>query len=454
MKISKIIPLLFLLFNLLNAADISSSISSKRAAYDGEALVLSDNVKLNHALGILQANNARLEKEEKDLLFSKIHLDDDVCITLTNHGKIFCSMADFDLDALSGEIFSNIFFSNNEKLSPLSISSERAQVKLGKDDGKLILEELAAVGNVSVGYGEGFTLTTSLAKYIQTDRESFLFAPFPSTLSHFNDEMTATQIAFYPRSSQLTLEEPEGKLSVSFLPKNNPMHFSCQNLIWDEVNHSLVLEKDVILTQEGFGTLTCDEKVQIKHENVKGKWTLKSVKTTGKTKWEHLFDDGIAQQLICYGPVHLNQNKSILTLESPNKIEQIEYFHDNLKLNADSLKMKYLQVAKKIHPRSILLKGNVYLSNKDDFDNVRCAIADEFSYRPDSQTIILRAKERQKVLFYDEEQDLSISAAEVHITKGAKADRIRGVGNVRLTFSSTENALLKKLFPFYRSDGG
>ncbi len=66
--------------------------------------------------------------------------------------------------------------------------------------------------------------------------------------------------------------------------------------------------------------------------------------------------------------------------------------------------------------------------------------------------MVLSSKTGSNVLFWDKEQQLSISAREVHIARVDKKETIKGVGNVRFSFSSTESDLLKKLFPFYKGE--
>lgn len=102
--------------------------------------------------------------------------------------------------------------------------------------------------------------------------------------------------------------------------------------------------------------------------------------------------------------------------------------------------------------KSLLLTGDVQLFRSLD-DSSCCAIADNLSYFPETSTAILSAEKGKSVLFWDADQDLSISADEVHIIHENHQNTIKGVGVVRFAFSSHENALLKKLFPFYQPAG-
>jgi hypothetical protein len=58
----------------------------------------------------------------------------------------------------------------------------------------------------------------------------------------------------------------------------------------------------------------------------------------------------------------------------------------------------------------------------------------------------------QKVLFWDEQQAVRMSAQEVHLTQNPTSQQavIQGVGNVKFTLSTEENDALKKFFPQYK----
>ena len=73
-------------------------------------------------------------------------------------------------------------------------------------------------------------------------------------------------------------------------------------------------------------------------------------------------------------------------------------------------------------------------------------MADRLTYCPETQTIILSALPKKRVLFQDEEQNLTMSAQEIHLVQDPGTGKIqaKGIGNVQFTLSSEENNLLKK----------
>ena len=80
----------------------SGSLSSTNASYDGNALLLTGHVVLDHGLGKMTAEEASLQKQEtgKEFPFSLIHLHKEVVLSLRNQEQIFCEIADLDFTTL------------------------------------------------------------------------------------------------------------------------------------------------------------------------------------------------------------------------------------------------------------------------------------------------------------------------------------------------------------------
>src|ERR1700722_12401504 len=84
----------------------SGTLSSSDASYDGNSLVLTGHVVLDHGLGKMTAEEASLERQEagKDFPFSLIHLRKDVLLALKSSAEISCGSALLDFAALKGEL--------------------------------------------------------------------------------------------------------------------------------------------------------------------------------------------------------------------------------------------------------------------------------------------------------------------------------------------------------------
>ncbi|MDN3505948.1 MAG: hypothetical protein P0S96_01815 [Simkaniaceae bacterium] len=445
--------LLSLLFPLLLSAEITtSSISSKKASYDGNALMLKGEVELEHALGHLQSGAARLIRESEGAPFTSIYLRDDVRIALKNRGEIHCAKADFDFNDLKGKLLparGQMIEFLNLQTEPLSLLSKEAEIEFVRENNSLRVAKIKACKSVEVHYSEDFVLTADGATFSNT-KTPYVWASPNCVLNHFDDQIQAERIEILPASSKMILSSPSGALSSPTFSEDELMEFSCNKLVWERALQMLTMKGNVKLHDAGIGDLYCEDEVEIRQKEVGDKWALSQISAKGKTSLQYKLDADFEHTLVCYGQMELNQDRLALTLESPIG-QPLEYFHDGMKLTADHAELDYTQGKDSIHPEKLLLQGNIQLSTTED--SSRCAIADQFAYFPDEKKIILSTKQENPVLFWDAEQKLSISAREIHITRGEKGENIKGVGNVRFAFSSTENALLKKLFPFYQING-
>ena len=85
----------------------TGSVSSTNATYDGNALILTGHVVLDHGLGKMTAEEASLQKQEigKDFPFSVIELRKDVHLALKSSAELLCETADLNFDSLTGILY-------------------------------------------------------------------------------------------------------------------------------------------------------------------------------------------------------------------------------------------------------------------------------------------------------------------------------------------------------------
>lgn len=444
--------LLLLLPALLSADPSSSSISSKKATYDGNALILNGDVQVEHTLGKMASGTARLEKEDKEGPFSAISLRDNVLITLKNLGKVSCANADFNFVTMTGKLLPEvgklIKFVN---LGPdhFSITSKEANMELAKESDSIKVVKINAEGAVQVQYGSDFFLDAEQATYTN-EEVPYLSASQNCKLSHFADLIESEKVELFPSTSTAVLSAPKGVLHPSSFSKSQGMHFSCSQMVWENESQTLTLLGDISVSDDGIGELHCEDEIELRQKQEGEKWILSSMVAKGKTELTYELSADFKHLLICYGLLRLDQEQLTVTLESPQN-RPIEYFHDKMKLCSDNAQLSYGNNNERISAEKLHLSGNVQL--KIEEDGSRCATADQFTYLPQEEKMILTSKDGKNVLFWDKEQDLSISAREVHIARADQKETIKGVGNVRFAFSTAENDLLKKLFPFYQPEG-
>lgn len=402
------LPLMFL--PLLASAEITtSSISSKHATYDGNALILRGEVQLHHALGKMDAQVARLEREKAEEPFSSIRLSRDVHIHLAEQGEISCDQADFDFHAMTGTLLPKAkkqvqFFDQTKQVT---LSSQIASIQFARDFDQL--------------------------KVVKVEANP------PCTVTHFDDVIEAEKILLYPDTETVVFESPTGQLKPTIFSETQAVNFSSDKLVWEQKPHTLTLTGHISIKEATMGEVEADQEVELCQKFQEGKWTLSNIYSKGKTKVT--YGDHV---LIADGGVHLDGDRLTLTIDRSEE-SPVEYRKEDTTLYADLGRLEYFQEQETIFPKKLMLLGGVRLTKQGD---LRCAIADQVVYDSESEEMILSAKNGDRVLFWDQKESLSISAVEVHIGKTEQGEMVKGVGNVRFAFSSTESALLKKLFPF------
>jgi len=435
-------------FLLLAESSIpTSSLSSESASYDGNALVLHGNVQLTHTLGEMQANFARLVRKEKNDTLSSIHLKKDVIIELKNRGKIVCDRADFDFEKLEGKLLPKPGQSIEltEFPSNLSLSANGATLTLLENHDSFTIKELIATDQVHIHYGPDFALEMMSASY-REDPIAHIQINTPCTLTHYKDIMNAENAKLFCETPKAIFKSVEGNFPSLAFSKGDDLLMRCDTLIWEQQPKTFSLIGNICIEEEGVLSIFCEERATF-HQKEEEVFHLQ---TKGKTRVNYILDKLHTHRLACEDGMEIDQNLKTLTMQGSEKAP-IVYFYDAMQLTADFAKLYYFEKKPQFSPKKLHLKRNIRLFT--DESTRRCAIAEEFLYFPQEKKAILKAGE-ENVLFWDESQELSISAKEVHITQTEKGETIKGVGNVRFAFSSIENELLKRLFPFYTSKRG
>ncbi|HSX12364.1 MAG TPA: hypothetical protein VLF61_02625, partial [Rhabdochlamydiaceae bacterium] len=210
-----------------------SSISSTHASYNGNKLFLEGDVKLDHEFGQMAASEAYLEKDEKlKDLFSLIHLQKNVLLNFKNHGQMLCDIADLNFQTMKGKFFPKpgeriIYTELLEKMKGgealLKLNSELAELKLSKNEKDYQIDEIEALKNVLVEYGQDFALKAARALFQQKEKWAMLLAYSADdtfcTLSHLGDTLHAKFIEFDLKQLKLILHSTHGVLESVLFPQ-------------------------------------------------------------------------------------------------------------------------------------------------------------------------------------------------------------------------------------------
>lgn len=481
----------------LQAADAqpaqeAAAVSSSNASYDGNALVLTGHVLLDHGMGKMSADEAKLERQEagKEFPFSLIQLMNHVQLNMKNGAEIQCDGANLDFTKLKGFLSaqngSKVVYSDALKRGAFRLSSNNVELKIAKKEesdkkSNFDIETILAKEEVNIEFEKAFVLEAHQALYRKTPMKEGSSEEFqgvvtaypkdantPCKLTHGEDVILAESVDLDLVNSKLSLLHPKGALGAHLLPgtqkgsiQKEGVKFNCDHLLWDHLNSTLTLKGHVNIFESLFGKLSSDGELEIVQLQTKQSKQLKSIRTTGAT--EILFKDEheVSHHLKGQGPFMFERQKLRATLESPRRKpgkdgkgggvpldKQIHYQTEGLSLFANQAVMEYAAAQGSLRPTVLTLTGNIRLFSSDDKKS-RNALADRLTLSNTTRTVILSAGPGRKVLFADASQGLKIAAQEVHITRDSKTgeEKVQGVGNVQFAFSAEENNLMKKLFP-------
>jgi hypothetical protein len=470
----------------------SGSLSSSDASYDGNSLVLTGHVVLDHGLGKMTAEEASLQRQEagKDFPFSLIQLRKDVLLALKNSAQISCDSADLDFTALKGILHppenGKVVYTDQIKkkrggeISPLKLTGQFVQLNFLKQpqDSKKTeyeIENILAKEDVVIDYANDFQLYAHQALYrkelsgdYKTSKKEFqgIITAYPKDelsqcrLSHQGDEIYADMVDLDLINSRISLLHPKGVLAAAVLPhlQKGEMRFQSDHLYWDQIKNTLTLKGRIVIDEDSLGTLNAEDELQIAQTAVKGKHLLKSIHAQGPSTLIYKDTNNVSHKLISSGFIDFNRDKLRATIDSPEKEgvvsqdEQLYYEEEEFAVFADAASLEYSISNDILQPSSLTLNGNVRLFSHDPQKPVRCGLADRLTYSLTTKTLILSAYPGKKVLFWDESQGMHLSAPEVHITYDleTKQQHVKGIGAVQFAFTPDEQSKIQQLFPLLK----
>ncbi len=483
---NQLLAFLFSVSALHAAPDVDSgAVSSTNAVYDGNALVLTGHVMLDHGLGKMAADEAKLQRQEagRDFPFSFIQLINNVQLSLKNGAQIHCDGADLDFTSLKGLLSAQgdgkVIYSDNLKKGLFRLLGNSVELKIskhaqGEKKSDFEIETILAKDDVNIEFAKGFTLQAHQALYRKAPVKENASEEFhgsvtaspkdadtPCRLTHGEDLIDAESVDLDLIHSKLALLHPKGMLTSRVMPgmQKGELKFTCDHLLWDHPKNTLTLKGHVHVLESAIGKLMSDGELEIVHVQQKQGKLLKSIGTIGTTSMHFKDENGTSHYVKTHGPFLFDRKPLRATFESPKKKggivsldKQINYETEGLSLFANQALIEYSAAQGHLRPTVLSLTGNIRLLSVDE-KKPRYALADRLSVSTTTRTLILAANSGKKVLFVDDAQSLRIAAQEIHITRDSKTgeEKVQGVGNVQFSLTDDEQGLLKKVFPNYKT---
>jgi len=448
------------------------TVSALHATYEDGTLVLEGEVQVEHGIGTLLSEKAFLYKDRSnvELPFSSVTLRENVRISSKSSGMLRCDNAELNLVTLTGKLTSEetkrVGYSDTIHSVPVEVTGKTIDLSF-ETRGNVsypdyICNNITINEDVEVSYGEDFKVKSHKLNYIPNSEGSdflggILLASPASPGSHCKlvyggEEIETSFIEIDPGKHELRLKNPKGSLPSGLFSKSSEgrLFLRSQDLVWDHRKKVLILQKNVELTESAFGTLNAADSVTVEQSKSGSPGRIRSIKVPGASTLRY---EG--SLLDCYGSLHLDGVKGRIVATSP-KISgktdpslQVSYESEDLKLRADEAVLEYALPLPKLS--SLTFVGNIRIESPGGENPLRFAVADRLSYSPDTKTVILSAIPGKKVLFWDKEEGLVISAKEVHLTQNPLTSKteIKGVGNMKLSLSPEEQSRLKSHFPTF-----
>lgn len=460
--------LILLTVPFLANASLDQQVSSTHASYDGTSLILEGKVQLQHSLGNMSAERAFLQKHEmgEDFPFSLIQLKENVVLSLKNTSELSCDVAELDFVSLKG-LLSSI---DGKKVSykdivqkgstPLLLMGKLIDLQFHKEDpsAEYNISSVVVKQDVQIEYAKDFILQSDEASYQNTDAENKslhgILQAYPTSKSskcnlfYQGEQIEAQHIYIDADRNYLQIDAPHGSLPSHLFgeKQTSPLSFSCKKLLWNHDTENLVLQEHVTLHEQTLGTLYAEKELIMQLGASQEKKHIQSIQIDGLSHIKHEdLSSGWLHEFTCFGTLRVDGNNNQILFTSPEESEKRLCYQDpELILRAKNGRIEYSESSYK--PQSLTLQGDVTIQSGGTSGSRRIGLADKLTYSPETQTIILSALPKKRVLFQDEQQNLTMSAQEIHLVKDAESGEMhaKGIGNVQFSLSSEENNLLKQ----------
>ncbi len=488
----KVACCLFYFFSVLSAQELKPLIiDADFVDYNGKLIKLNGKACVNHELGQVQAENILLipENEDKKLRFASVKMHDEVKIDLQDGGQLSCTEAEIDYHTLTGQFLGgalqpyvsyieNIKGRDPNTWAKLEVKSSKMAIRLQPESAQvssLVIHEIKAEHDVCVNFNNEFFALADHALYARKDLQSHAKKnPQSATLSlqanesgicqvsnRNGDIIDSKKITLDTSTRELQFESPKGFLFASHEEEAQcEIAFSCDSMTWKEPQDLLILRDQVIVNYKGIGTLTNPNEIRIQRQLIQGHKQVSLIDCVGQSELNYQDEKkGEKHKLTTHHRFVLDHQHQQAHLSSPrdsdnNVLEDFQvHFTDPMgEIFADEVFITYKEINKTMTPVKLLLKGHVWLLSRTSVDKedpgkiLQFAVADRIEYDIPTKEMLCLADLNKRVLFFDKNNNLQISASSVKAKRDLHThkDSIQGIGDVRFSFIEKEYEQLKK----------
>jgi lipopolysaccharide export system protein LptA len=476
--------------NLSLPKEDSMVVNSGEAQYDGKEIVLVGEVVVQHPLGQISSHRLSVQpsiEQGKKNKFGFLRISDDVAIELKGGGQLYCQQAEIDYGKMQGIFLGNlthpdvIYLNTGEGQEnadkarlPFEIKSIQMTLELIREmdpssSTKILVKQIEADQNVRVSFNQDYLLVADHAVYqrIPTAPSSSIAGLLTlSVREHLpackitnlnGDNLSAQIIQLNTIERKLWFSQSKGMLCMQ--REGNPaqnLEFSSKELVWDDLQQTLLLKGDIRLTQNNL-RLQTDHELLIARANLEGEKNLKYFQAPKNSHISYLdVQKGDTHQIYCPGPLMMDHEHQKMELQGAiGPPYQQVCIEDVLgEIYADRVQMNYVWQDNQLIPEKMILEGHVHLMNRFDghLEEVgsvlHYALADRVEYFLKQQEMVLTSTKDSRVLFFDRVNNVQMSAPHLKVWRDptTQKEMIQGLGDVRFTFMEKEFEQLKRHF--------
>ncbi len=252
------------------------------------------------------------------------------------------------------------------------------------------------------------------------------------------DYINADQMDLNRVESTVFMLHPQGSLQIQRTSATStPLTFKSDTLLWQNDKEQLTLNKKVTVSDLEFGTIETDDVLTLTRKSQSdGRKTLQNIQSKGNTLLTYT-DDGkkTKHTLTCHGNLSLDNEKgTIMLTTNPGNPQMV--FEDFMgTIYADQAFITYIKQEDRQIPQKLYIEGHLKIINHtSDLDpQNRYALADHAEYDFITRELNLTAAPNQRVLFFDKNSHLEVSAPGLKIKRDVATgeDSIKGQGDVR-----------------------
>jgi len=438
----------FLLLPFILYANYGFKISADKIAFDKNNLNFDKGFFLEHNFGKIYANKAEFTNFQKKLFYD-FQLKDGVKLITNTNALLTSDNATYNSLTSKIKFFSKdtVNYLDKIKKKDLKIQSREVECVL---DNKCFKKNINVKDIYSISFIQEVILTLDNKYKIYADKALFkqnktsninLFPKENETclFTFENSYVIASSANLDLDNLNLYLEKPNGIIK-NILKNQNNLYFSSNKLSWHNFENVLLLQENVQIVDLQFGIINSEEVELLKKIKENSVRKIISRKNTTIN-----FHSKSLCKLTTKGIIELDHEKNqISAFSSKNQADDLLYQDENIFISAKKAKLNYT----KNSVNSVTLENDVKFTYQKDKNQIGYGIADKIDYIPHTKTIKLISNDDKKVLFWQKDNSLRLSAKEIVINQKPKPD-IKGIGDVRFTFNLEEENLIHEIFSKY-----